>query len=132
MRFVALFTIVITGCAVTPRVVVQPTESIDVDLALRGTLERCGVKIVEAPEKANVVLMPHVEVVDDTTSLHVTSVRANTQQLVGNFSLTAKGASPERRVKALMGRVCNEALALMPAGENVTHVALAREQLTQR
>lgn len=133
MRFVALVTLAFTtGCAVTPRVAMRPTDSEDaelsrdVDAALRKTLEGCGVKVVESPEKANVVFMPRVEAVDDTTVIHVTSVRPGTQQLLGNFSLTAKGASPERRVKALMGRVCNEALALMPVGETATHVALTR------
>lgn len=133
MRSIALVTIVLTaGCAVTPRVAMRPTDSEDADLsrdvdrALRGTLESCGVKVVESPEKANVVFMPRIEVLDNTTSIHVTSMRPGTQQLLGNFSLTAKGASSERRVKALMGRVCNEALALMPVGETATHVALAR------
>ena len=133
MRTVALFTIVLTaGCAVTPRVAMRPTDSEDaefsgdVDVALRGALEKCGLKVVDSPENASVVLMPRIEAGDDTTVIHVTSMKPGTQQLLGNFSLTAKGASRERRVKALMGRVCNEALSLMQNDGNATRVALAR------
>ncbi|MGV3625134.1 MAG: hypothetical protein ACO1OB_30220 [Archangium sp.] len=131
MRFMILPALMLCGCAVTPRVVMQPTTSedgevsVDVDVALRATLEKCGAKVVESPENANVVLMPRIEADGDVTSLHVTGMKAGSQQLLGNFSLTAKGASRERRVKALMGRVCNEAQALMQSDGSATRVALA-------